>query len=166
MPASCFMRSMREHGPLIWLPTQVGTATQWPVDLARYSTVGFTVPFNLISSAMMSSTGSRRLTWSAGCQLVINVMTRSRLRLGGDGQQVLVALPGDVIDRDPALLLAPPSLARRAGGLVAARPPRAPEADGEPAGSVGAVPMRHRDSGGRARRCREETTARHLALEH
>src|SRR5262249_58156193 len=119
-------------------------------DLARYSTVGFTVPFNLISSAMMSSTGSRRLTWSAGCQLVINVMTRSRLRLGGDGQQVLVALPGDVIDRDLDLLLGRPFLAQRARGLVGARHPMVPEADREPAGSVGAVHMRHRHSCGRA----------------
>src|SRR5262249_42918281 len=69
IPASCFMRSMREHGPLIRLPTQVGTATHRPVDLARYSTVGLTAPFCLISSVMMSSTGSSRLAWSAGCQL-------------------------------------------------------------------------------------------------
>jgi hypothetical protein len=27
MPASCFIRSMREHGPLIWLPEVAGTPT-------------------------------------------------------------------------------------------------------------------------------------------
>ena len=26
MPACCFIRSMREHGPLIWLPTVAGHA--------------------------------------------------------------------------------------------------------------------------------------------
>ncbi len=30
MPACCFIRSMREHGPLIWLPTVAGTAIHWP----------------------------------------------------------------------------------------------------------------------------------------
>ncbi len=61
IPANFFIRSMREHGPLIWLPTAAGTAIQRPAGLARYSTVGLTAPFCLISSAMMSSTGSRRL---------------------------------------------------------------------------------------------------------
>ena len=35
MPACCFIRSMREHGPLIWLPTRAGTATQRPSDLRQ-----------------------------------------------------------------------------------------------------------------------------------
>ena len=35
MPACCFIRSMREHGPLIWLPTVAGTASHWPLSLAE-----------------------------------------------------------------------------------------------------------------------------------
>ena len=60
---------MREHGPLIWLPMVAGTASQWPPALPRYSTVPLTAPFCLISSAMMSSTGSRFLAWSCGHQV-------------------------------------------------------------------------------------------------
>ena len=51
MPACCFIRSMREHGPLIWLPTVAGTATHLPSALPRYSTVPLTSPFCLIRSA-------------------------------------------------------------------------------------------------------------------
>ncbi len=35
MPACCFIRSMREHGPLIWLPMVAGTATHWPSGAAE-----------------------------------------------------------------------------------------------------------------------------------
>jgi hypothetical protein len=48
-----FIRSMREHDPLIWLPTVAGTASHcrrhgpWP-------TVPFTAPFCLISGSMTS----------------------------------------------------------------------------------------------------------------
>ena len=35
MPACCFIRSMREHGPLIWLPIVAGTASQWPLARPR-----------------------------------------------------------------------------------------------------------------------------------
>src|SRR2546421_10755958 len=66
MPACCFIRSMREHGPLIWLLTQAGMPRQWPSARARYSTVGLTLPLVLISSLMISSTGSGRLAWACG----------------------------------------------------------------------------------------------------
>jgi len=35
MPACFFIRSMREQGPLIWLPTVAGTASQRPSARAR-----------------------------------------------------------------------------------------------------------------------------------
>ena len=35
MPACCFMRSMREQGPLIWLPMVAGTASQRPLARPR-----------------------------------------------------------------------------------------------------------------------------------
>src|SRR6266702_3111484 len=69
MPACCFIRSMREHGPLIWLPIVAGTAIQRPWDLPRYSTVALTAPFCLISGSTMSSTGSSWLAWSDGSQV-------------------------------------------------------------------------------------------------
>eukprot|EP01085_Mycamoeba_gemmipara_P004003 Mycagemm_TRINITY_DN10246_c0_g1::TRINITY_DN10246_c0_g1_i1::g.4003::m.4003 type:complete len:131 gc:universal TRINITY_DN10246_c0_g1_i1:320-712(+) len=58
MPACFFRRSMREHGPLIWLPTVAGTASHLPPTLPRYSTVPLTSPFSLMSSAIRSSTGT------------------------------------------------------------------------------------------------------------
>ena len=54
MLAYCFKRSMREHGPLIWLPAVAGTASHLPLSLPRYSTVPLTAPFCLISGSMTS----------------------------------------------------------------------------------------------------------------
>ena len=53
---------MREHGPLIWLPTVAGTASHLPSTLPRYSTVALTAPFSLISGSMRSLIGT---SWSA-----------------------------------------------------------------------------------------------------
>ena len=58
-----------------------------------------------------------------------DVVARSRLRLGRDGQQVLVALRGDVVDRDLDLVLRAPFLAQRLGRVVGAGHPVVPEAD-------------------------------------
>ena len=58
LPAKSFIRSMREHGPLIWLPTVAGTASHLPLTLPRYSTVALTAPFALINGSMMSFTGT------------------------------------------------------------------------------------------------------------
>src|SRR5215475_7044878 len=121
---------MREHGPLIWLPTVEGTASQWPSGLARYSTIGVTAPFSLISCAMISSTGSRLRAWSAGCQLGKreDVVARSRLPLGGDGDQQLVALRGNVVDLDLDLFFFRPFVDQGRGRAVGARHPMIPEA--------------------------------------
>lgn len=54
------MRSMREHGPLIWLPTVAGTANHLPSTLPRYSTVTFTAPFYLINGSMTSFMGTSK----------------------------------------------------------------------------------------------------------
>ena len=62
MPACFFSRSMREHGPLIWLPEVAGTASHLPFTLPRYSTVPLTAPFSLMSGSMMSFIGT---SWSA-----------------------------------------------------------------------------------------------------
>ena len=62
MPACCFSMSMREQGPLIWLPIVAGTASHLPPTLPRYSTVPLTAPFSLISGSMMSFIDT---SWSA-----------------------------------------------------------------------------------------------------
>ena len=69
MPACCFIRSMREHGPLIWLPTVAGTPSQRSLSRPRYSTVPLTLPFCLISSVMRSLTGSRESACCWGHQV-------------------------------------------------------------------------------------------------
>src|ERR1700736_4956622 len=44
MPAYFFIRSMREQGPLIWLPIQAGTPSHLSPALPRYCTVPLTAP--------------------------------------------------------------------------------------------------------------------------
>ena len=64
--ASFFIRSMREQGPLIWLPTVAGTASHLSPCLPRYFTVLLTSPFSLISGSMMSFTGSMLSAYACG----------------------------------------------------------------------------------------------------
>ena len=73
------------------------------------------------------------------CRHRKDVMTGLRLRFGGDGQQVLVALAGDVVDRNLDLLLGGPFIDEIGGGLVGAGNPVIPEAHRELAGGVGAA---------------------------
>src|SRR6266446_10581654 len=54
-PTICFIRSMRAQGGESVLPNEVGTATQWPSCLPRYSAPALTAPCCRISSAMTSS---------------------------------------------------------------------------------------------------------------
>ena len=58
-----------------------------------------------------------------------HVVTGLRLRLGGDRQQVLVALRGDVVDLDLDLFFRGPLVAHLGEHVVAARDPVVPEAD-------------------------------------
>jgi hypothetical protein len=58
-----------------------------------------------------------------------NVVAGARLGLGRDGQQVLVADRGDVVDREFDLLLGGPFLAQGLRCLVGARNPMIPESD-------------------------------------
>ena len=88
-------------------------------------------------------------------------MARSGLRFGGDGQQDLVALRGDVVDRTSTFSLAAHSLTSGCRRRVGARHPVIPEADRELAGGVRAAHERRRDqSGGCGRRRRHEPAAR------
>ena len=80
-----------------------------------------------------------------------DVVAGFRLRLGGDGQQVLEALRGDVVDLHLDLLLGRPFLNQGFRGLVGAGHPVVPEADRELAGGVGGA---HERGGNHRRRCR------------
>ena len=86
----------------------------------------------------MSSTGSRL----PACSLRPpgrhgeDVVAGLGLRLGGDGQQQLVALRGDEVDRDFDLFLLRPFLDERFRRLVRAGHPVIPEADRELAGRM------------------------------
>src|SRR5439155_5722118 len=66
-----FIRSIREQGPLIWLPTQEGTPSHLPSAWPRYLTVSLTVPFCLMIGAIMSLTGSSSSALACGSQVVM-----------------------------------------------------------------------------------------------
>src|SRR5581483_6680378 len=74
-----------------------------------------------------------------------DVVTRARLRLCRDGDQVLHPLRRDVVDRDVDLLFGGPLFDESLAGVVAARDPVIPEADREPPGCVGAADIRRGD---------------------
>src|SRR5258708_3555473 len=71
MPAYCFIRSIREQGPLIWLPIQVGTASHLSPALPRYFTVPLTSPFCLMSGSTTSFIGSSSSACACGHQVAI-----------------------------------------------------------------------------------------------
>ena len=122
----------------------------------------------LISSAMTSSTGSRLLAWSARLpgREGEDVVARLGLRFGGDGQQVLVTLRGDVVDLQVDLVLGAPFLAQGLGGVVAAGHPVVPEHDRQLAGRMrGAHERRGNHRRGRSRR-RNELPAGQLCFLH
>ena len=103
---------MREHGPLIWLPTVAGTASHLP--LARAEILDRGVDLAVLLDEIAHDVVDRlellgvalRLPGREGQDVVAGL----RLRFGGDGQQVLVALRGDVVDLDLDLLLLAPLL--------------------------------------------------------
>src|SRR5215469_2292462 len=66
MPAYFFIRSMREQGPLIWLPQVAGTPSHLPSDCPRYLTVPLTSPFSATIGPIISLTGSSssELAWT------------------------------------------------------------------------------------------------------
>ena len=167
MPACCFIRSMREHGPLIWLPTRGRHRDPAAVRACEIldRRIDRAVLLDQLGHDVVDRLEAlgvrRRLPGREG----EDVVAGSRLRFGGDGQQVLVALRGDVVDRDLDLLLLGPFVAQRGRRVVGAGHPVVPEADRQLAGGVGAAHMRHRDRR-RGGCCRQETTTRHPALEH
>ena len=83
------------------------------------------------------------------CRHRKDVVTGLCLRFGGDGQQVLVTLARDVVDRDLDLLLLGPFIDQIGGGLVGAGHPVVPETDREFAGGVGAAHIGRGDRGPR-----------------
>jgi hypothetical protein len=70
------------------------------------------------------------------------------LRFGGAGQQQLVALGGDEVDRDLDLLLLRPLLDQRLGGVVGVGDPVIPKADRQLARGIGAADERSGEKSG------------------
>src|ERR1700704_6358932 len=71
IPACFFKRSIREQGPLIWLPIQVGTPSHLSPALPRYSTVPLTAPFCLMSGSTTSFIGSSKSACACGHHVAI-----------------------------------------------------------------------------------------------
>src|SRR5882724_4849344 len=75
MPAYFFNRSMREQGPLIWLPIQVGAASHLSPSLPRYFTVPLTSPFCLMRGSTTSFIGSSSSDCECGYQVAIAMIS-------------------------------------------------------------------------------------------
>jgi hypothetical protein len=95
-----------------------------------------------------------------------DVMAGPRLLLGGDGQEVLVTLRGDVVDLHLDLVLRPPFLAQRRRCIVGARHPVVPEAHVELAAGLRMADMGHGQHGARSAGRRKETTTCQSVLMH
>jgi hypothetical protein len=132
MPACCFSRSMREHGPLIWLPAVAGTASHLPPGTAEIldRAVDRAVLLDQVLHDVVDrleqlrvlgrqpGRDSARMSWPDFAWASAAI-----------GEQVLVALRGDVVDLDLDLLLGRPLLDQVGRGLVGVRNPVVPEAD-------------------------------------
>src|SRR3979409_147170 len=66
MLANFFIRSIREQGPLIWLPMQAGTASHLSPALPRYFAVPLTSPVGLMSGLTTAFMGSSRSACACG----------------------------------------------------------------------------------------------------
>jgi hypothetical protein len=88
----------------------------------------------------------------------LNVVAGFRLRLGRNGQQILVAVRGDEIELEIDFLLLGPFLAELAQRLVGPGDPVVPEPDGQFPGGIGAAHKRRRQN-----RCRQRSVAQHGA---
>ena len=110
MLACFFIRSMREQGPLIWLPTQAGTPSHLSPALPRYlhRAVDFAVLLDERLHDVVDGLELFGMRMGPPCRHREDVVAGLRLRFGGDGQQDLVALARDVVDRNLDLLLGGP----------------------------------------------------------
>ena len=138
MSAYFFIRSMREQGPLIWLPMLAGTPSHLPFGLAEVSdrVVYFAV---LLDKGIHDVVhGLKQIgigVWPPGVHRQ-NVMARFGLSFRGCGQDELVALARDVIDRNLDLFLRSPLIDEIGRGLVGAGHPVIPKAQRQLAGGV------------------------------
>ena len=150
---------------MIWLPTQAGTASHLPPALAEIlhravdvAVLGDDRPHDVVHRLEQLGLGVR----PPGRHRE-DVVAGLGLRFGGDGQQVLVALARDVVDRDLDLLLLGPLIDQIGRGLVGAGNPVIPETDRKLAGGVGAAHIGRGDQGGgRQRSSSNKLSARKL----
>ena len=90
-----------------------------------------------------------------------DVVTGARLRFRARGQDVLVALRGDVVDRHLNLVGLAPLVAQLGQRVVGAGHPMVPDAQRELAGGIGVTNIRSGyGGGGRERRGREQLAPR------
>ena len=169
MPACCFIRSMREHGPLIWLPTVAGTPSQRPpLSRPRYSTVPLTLPFWAMSCFMISSTGSSESACSRGHQLWNAKMSWPAFACASAAivEKVLVSLRRDEIHLHVDFFLVGPGADDLFRRLVGARHPMVPEADRQAAGRIRVAHERRGDKRRRGGRGLQKAPTRYLEFRH
>ena len=141
MPAALFRTLMRAQGGLVWVPELDGTASQWPFGLRQvFGQRALTVPYLAVSRFITSSIGSSLSAWWCTSQVreMQRVVAGPGLRLGGLGQQQLVADRGDEVDVAPRPCSSRPRHRTcLLHHVVAGRHPVVPEADGDLAGGAG-----------------------------
>ena len=147
MPACFFSRSIREQGPLIWLPIQAGTPSHLSPALPRYcdGTINVAVLLDQRLDYVVHRLKQISLRVRPPGRHREDVMAGLRLGLGGDRYLVLPAVACDVVDRNFDLLLGGPLVDQIGTGLVGSGYPVIPEAHRELAGRVSASNVRRRD---------------------
>ena len=123
------MRSIREHGPLIWLPTVAGTATQLPLILDEVLDGGVDVAVylhRLPVHDVVDGLGARRSSAgeppSAWARISWPALASASTAMG---EEKLVALrEGYEVHLDISLLFAGPLFHQRLGRFLAPRHPR------------------------------------------
>src|SRR5690242_20902368 len=75
IPAYFLNKSMREQGPLIWLPIEKGTACHLPLSVPRYWAALLTLPLVAMICFITSSIGSSNSVWACGHQVGIARMS-------------------------------------------------------------------------------------------
>jgi hypothetical protein len=110
---------MREQGPLIWLPTQADA----PVALDLAQILDGAVDLAVLLDEVVHHIVDRLQLVGVCLRLPgrerQDVVARLGLRLRGDGDEVLVALRGDVVDLNLDLLLSAHSSVRDCVALLA-----------------------------------------------
>src|SRR5262245_49002016 len=138
MPAWLLRRSMRLFAVSSRVPRMPGTTNHVPRGSARYSTAGLTGPFRKhLGHNVLDRLQLARILARLPSREVHNVVAGPRQSLRGDRQIELVALGGEIVDREIDLLPLGPFLANLRHGRVGTGHPMVPVADAEATGRAG-----------------------------